>query len=260
MIPAVPFRNNRAPTYIESAPGMNPYVVWMPSVAAAALLGTAAYLAATDEQPAEVPTARVFEDEDAAEPVIDSLDPEAEQAAKDEDGGDMLDIMEKQLLMARRVASAMRNAQPTKADKYKLFSFHRKAGLELKKLKEMGQTVPQETFSRAEQIVQELLQLRDEGEAAYQAFRKERKESIVGRRPENQAPPAPENQAPPAPEIQAPPAPEFRAPPAPEFQAPPAPEFRAPPAPEFRAPPAPEFRAPPAPEIQAPPPAPVELM
>jgi hypothetical protein len=216
--------------------------------AAAALLGTAAYLAATDEQPAEVPTARVFEDEDAAEPVIDSLDPEAEQAAKDEDGGDMLDIMEKQLLMARRVASAMRNAQPTKADKYKLFSFHRKAGLELKKLKEMGQTVPQETFSRAEQIVQELLQLRDEGEAAYQAFRKERKESIVGRRPEIQAPPAPE--------FRAAPAPEFRAAPAPEFQA--APEFRAPPAPEIQAPPAPEFRAPPAPEIQAPPPAPVE--
>jgi hypothetical protein len=97
----------------------------------------------------------------------------------------------------------------------------------------MGQTVPQETFSRAEQIVQELLQLRDEGEAAYQAFRKERKESIVGRRPEIQAPPAPEFRAAPAPEFQA--APEFRAPPAPEIQAPP-PAPVEPPAPAFRAP------------------------
>ena len=154
---------------------MNSFVVWAPSIAAAGLLGTAAVLAAEPDYKYAEPVATqpvVFsEPEPVAEP--DSLDVE-EQAAKDDDGGDLLDIMERRLNMARRVSSTMKNSAPTKEGKRKLESFRYKAGLDLKKLRQLGQTVPDATFSRAEEIVAELEKLKNEGADAYRAFRPDR--------------------------------------------------------------------------------------
>jgi hypothetical protein len=157
----------------------------MPTIAAAALLTTAAYVS-MDEDPMEEPR---YESEpeseastDSLDPPVDAVDPPAltsdaevdSAAARDDDGSDNLELMENQLRMARRIASSNKNSAPTKKGRRDLKALANKAGYGLKKLTQMRDTVPDQTFSRAEEIVKEIKALLDEINESYNKYREER--------------------------------------------------------------------------------------
>lgn len=158
---------------------MNPFVVWMPTIAAAALLTTAAYVSMDDEDAVEEPQ---YESEPESETSVDAAvdppaltsDAEVDSAARDDDGGDILELMENQLRMARRISSSNKNSTPTKKGRRDLKALANKAGYGLKKLTQMRNTVPDTTFSRAEDIVKEIKALLDEINEAYSKYREER--------------------------------------------------------------------------------------
>jgi hypothetical protein len=183
---------------------MNPFVVWMPTIAAAAIFATAAYISMDEDAIEEPPHFKepeqpVYEtpmDTDVMDPLTSDAD--LDSAARDDDGSDILEIMENQLRMARRIASSNKNSAPTKKGRRDLKALANKAGYGLKKLTQMRNTVPDPTFARAEVIVQEIKALTDEIDEAYKQYREERSES-----PEPDAADVP--QAPPAAVPQAPP-------------------------------------------------------
>lgn len=153
---------------------MNPFVVWMPTIAAAAILTTAAYIS-MDEDPVEESRAEPAPDVyDAADAPPLTSDAEVDSAARDDDGGDILEIMENQLRMARRVSSSNKNSAPTKKGRRDLKALTNKAGYGLKKLTLMRDTVPDQTFARAEEIVKEIRALLEEINEAYKKYREER--------------------------------------------------------------------------------------
>lgn len=163
---------------------MNPFVVWMPTIAAAALLTTAAYVS-MDDDPSEsvyVPSESVYvperepESEAQAEAQADaSAKAEVDAAAaRDDDGSDTLEMMENLLRTARRIASGNKNSAPTKKGRRDLKALANRAGYGLKKLSQMRNTVPDQTFSRAEEIVKEIRALQEEINEAYRKYREER--------------------------------------------------------------------------------------
>jgi hypothetical protein len=156
---------------------MNPFVVWMPTIAAAAILTTAAYVS-MDEDAIEEPR---YEPESPTESVADAADPpalisdaEVDSAARDDDGSDILELMENQLRMARRISSSNKNSTPTKKGRRDLKALANKAGYGLKKLTQMRTTVPDQTFARAEDIVKEIKTLLEEINESYSKYREER--------------------------------------------------------------------------------------
>lgn len=162
---------------------MNPFVVWMPTIAAAAILTTAAYVSMDDEDAVEEPR---YEPESPTESVADAADPpaltsdaEVDSAARDDDGGDILELMENQLRMARRISSSNKNSTPTKKGRRDLKALANKAGYGLKKLTQMRTTVPDQTFARAEEIVKEIKTLLDEINESYSKYREERSAAPV---------------------------------------------------------------------------------
>lgn len=186
---------------------MNPFVVWMPTIAAAAILTTAAYVS-MDEDPVEEPQSELEQDpESPTESVADVADPpaltsdaEVDSAARDDDGSDVLELMENQLRMARRISSSNKNSAPTKKGRRDLKALANKAGYGLKKLSQMRNTVPDATFARAEEIVKEIKALLDDINESYSKYREERSsvpEPVPTQQPVPVAPPP----APPAPPV-----------------------------------------------------------
>ena len=170
---------------------MNPFVVWMPTIAAAAILTTAAYIS-MDEDPVEEPR-YVPEPEPVSEadPPVLTSDAEVDSAARDDDGSDVLELMENQLRMARRVSSSNKNSAPTKKGRRDLKALANKAGYGLKKLTQMRDTVPDSTFARAEEIAKEIKALLDEVNDAYRKYREERSGPAATPEPANQPDPEP---------------------------------------------------------------------
>ncbi len=157
---------------------MNPFVVWMPTIAAAAILTTAAYVS-MDDDPVEPSYAPAPEREPEVESETESepeqvSNAEVDAAARDDDGRDVLEIMENQLRTARRIASSNKNSAPTKKGRRDLKALANKAGYGLKKLTQMRDTVPDQTFARAEEIVKEIKALLEEINDAYRKYREER--------------------------------------------------------------------------------------
>jgi hypothetical protein len=160
---------------------MNPFVVWMPTIAAAAIFTTAAYVS-MDDDPVEPDYAPAPEREPEREPEPErETEADAESnadvdaaAARDDDGSDTLELMENQLRTARRIASSNKNSAPTKKGRRDLKALANKAGYGLKRLSQMRNTVPDQTFSRAEEIVKEIKALQEEINDAYRKYREER--------------------------------------------------------------------------------------
>jgi hypothetical protein len=152
---------------------MNPLVVWLPSIAAAALLGTAVVVMsdkddeyAAYQQPVAPPqealpeAAQTAEEiEQAAEPTAEEVKPDAEelQAVKDGDGSGLLSIMEEQLENSRRILSTMKASPPTFKALKAIVGFRKRAAREIRELKDMGAArVPADVFHRSEEIIQEI--------------------------------------------------------------------------------------------------------
>lgn len=156
---------------------MNSFVVWMPTIAAAAILTTAAYVSMDEDPVVEEPRFDP-EPEYSTETIVDppalTSDAEVDSAARDDDGSDILELMENQLRMARRVSSSNKNSAPTKKGRRDLKALANKAGYGLKKLTQMRDTVPDQTFSRAEEIVKEIRALLEEINESYSKYREER--------------------------------------------------------------------------------------
>lgn len=195
---------------------MNPLVVWLPSIAAAALLSTAVvvmsdkddeyaspvYQPAPQSEPEPQSAAQTAaEIEREAEPTAEETQPDAEelQAVKDGDGSGLLNIMEEQLENSRRILSTMKNSPPTFKALKAIIGFRKRAAREIRELKDMGAArVPADVFHRSEEIIQEIKGIEAE---AVEIMRAEKERRGPGRgaaaqEPTPEAQPVPQAYAP----------------------------------------------------------------
>ena len=215
----------------------NPLVTWLPATAAAALLIAAGYVMTTD---GGAPYSDGADDEDFPR----TEDPDEQAAEKDDDGREMLAVMEDRLVQAHRILTTAKDTKSTAKGWKAMKSLKYHSDQELNKLLAMKNNVSNEVFERGHAITNEIKELSDELtelRAEYQKQYNERQQQ------QNKATPGPK---PYMQQAYSPPAPQPKAYAPPAYN-PPAPQAYSQPAPQAYAQPAPQAYSPPAPQRQA---------